>query len=130
MRERSTRGGAIVGRYDMLDATNTVQTHGFLRSVDGTFTSVDVRGASTTIAAGIDSGGVIVGVYSGRDNVNHGFLRSINGNVTTFDVVIPGVNVTSSRPAGINSLGEIVGFYTSADPITNVIRRHGFLLSR
>ena len=81
------------------------------------FTTIDVPGASSTEAIGINRQGDIVGLYV-SGGVQHGFLLS-DDRFTTIDV--PGANLT--QPTGINSRGDIVGFYVS-DGVT-----HGFLLS-
>ena len=72
------------------------------------FTTIDVPGASSTGATGINELGVIVGFYFVGD-VFHGFVRSNNGSFTTIDV--PGA--FGSGAMGINPLGDIVGFYNN-----------------
>jgi hypothetical protein len=49
--------------------------HGFLLS-RGVFTSFDFPGAIFTDAAGVNPGGIIVGVYVDSTNVVHGFIRT------------------------------------------------------
>jgi uncharacterized membrane protein len=78
-----------------------------------TFTSVDVPGASNTIATGINARGAIVGIYYDSAGIEHGFLRK-NGNFSTVDVPgsLVGVSGTLQTEAnGINAAGEIVGDY-------------------
>jgi hypothetical protein len=48
-------------------------THGFLLDKDGSFTSVDVPGASSSAALSINPQGDIVGMYSVA-GTTHGFL--------------------------------------------------------
>jgi len=99
--------------------------HGFLLS-QGTFATVDVPGASSTTAFGINPEGDIVGDYSTTvgpcadvpDAGCHGFLLS-KGTFTTIDV--PGAFGTTAR--GISPEGTIVGFYLNATGF------HGFLFS-
>jgi uncharacterized membrane protein len=81
------------------------------------FTAIDVPGATSTFATGINPRGDIVGGY-GDASGGHGFLLS-NGTFTTIDV--PGAISTFAR--GINSRGDIVGTYRDASG------GHGFLLS-
>jgi len=50
-------------------------THGFLLS-DGTYTTIDVPGASQTIANGINNEGYIVGYYIDADGHQHGFVAA------------------------------------------------------
>jgi probable HAF family extracellular repeat protein len=88
----------------------------------GTFTTIDVPGASSTGAFAIvriNPSGDIVGSYGSADGKTHGFLLS-KGVYTSID--FPGAGVTSAN--GINSEGEIVGAYRDGNG-----RAHGFLLS-
>jgi hypothetical protein len=48
-------------------------THGFLLDQDGNFTSIDVPGASSTAASGINPEGDIVGTFV-VGGTTHGFL--------------------------------------------------------
>ncbi len=48
-------------------------THGFLLDTAGSFISIDVPGASSTAASGINPQGDIVGTYS-VGAITHGFL--------------------------------------------------------
>jgi uncharacterized membrane protein len=103
-----------VGEYDVGGQ------HGFLLS-KGVFTTIDVPGASGTVAFGINPGGDIVGFFavgSGSTSQLHGFLLS-KGVFTTIDV--PGMSETLAF--GINPQGDIVGYTTNFDVA------HGFLLS-
>jgi len=78
-----------------------------------TFTSVDVPGASNTIATGINARGSIVGIYYDTAGIEHGFLLK-NGNFSTLDVPgsMVGVSGTLQTEAnGINAAGQIVGDY-------------------
>jgi len=89
--------------------------HGFLLN-KGTFTTIDVPGATRTQAGGINDRGQIVGDYL-ADGVQHGF-RFDGGIFVTTDVPTG----TATQAVGINDRGEIVGVYTSAG------RSHGFVL--
>src|SRR5438093_4271557 len=80
------------------------------------FTTIDVPGASTTEAHGINADGQIVGDFGGR----HGFLYD-PGAFTPFTTIdVPGASTTGAH--GINAAGQIVGFFTDASGHT-----HGFL---
>jgi uncharacterized membrane protein len=81
-----------------------------------TFTSIDVPGASLTVANDVNEDGDIVG-YFYIATVAHGFLLS-EGVFTTID--FPGATLTGAF--GINSRGDIVGLYQDASGF------HGFLL--
>ena len=80
-----------------------------------TFTTIDLPGATDTLAIGINARGQIVGLYVAGGT--HGFLLD-KGNFTTIDV--PGAEATEAF--GINARGQIVGVY-SAGGIG-----HGFVL--
>jgi probable HAF family extracellular repeat protein len=73
----------------------------------GTYTQIDVPGASDTWGGSIDNAGDIDGYYLGSDSNYHGFLLS-NGTYTTIDY--PGAAETF--PGGINN-GQIAGYAIS-----------------
>ena len=78
-----------------------------------TFASVDVPGATNTLATGINARGSIVGIYFDSAGNEHGFLRE-HGNFLTVDVPgsLVGVSGTLQTEAnGINARGDIVGDY-------------------
>ena len=103
--------GTIVGR----DIGAVSQ--GFQLS-NGTYTYIDVPGATNTSIFGINNLGDIVGDYVDASGVQHGFVMS-NGIVTPID--FPGSTNTNAQ--GINDSGEIVG----STVVSNV--RHGYLYS-
>src|SRR5262245_20435200 len=120
--------GQITGFY--FDETTAV--HGFLRDKEGVITTFDVPGGGTgfqqgTYGGGFTPNGTIMGVLIDADNLNHGFLLDKNGAVTIFDAPDAG-NVPNSFPLqgtlpwGINTNGEITGFYVD---VTGV--NHGFV---
>ena len=93
-------------------------------AVESNFTTIDVPGATTTVALDINSAGVIVGRYtSAADGNTHGFMRSKHGALTTID--FPGAVFTVA--AGINGGGDIVGMYRLPTDGSRV--RHAFLLT-
>jgi uncharacterized membrane protein len=104
--------GAVVGTYLTADNIN----HGFLRSSNGDFKTIDVPGADVTVAEGINDAGTIVGVCIVK-GLFHGFV-SQNGLFTTVDV--PGSSET--QVFSINAIGEIVGEYVDSTDV-----QHGFL---
>jgi probable HAF family extracellular repeat protein len=89
-------------------------------AAQGTFTTIDVPGATGTNVTGINPRGDIVGQYTDADGVEHGFLLS-GGEFTMIDVP----SAMSTSAIGINPEGDIVGAYTSPDG-----RSHGFLLRK
>lgn len=86
------------------------------------YTTIDVPGASTTNAQGINQHGDIVGGYTDSSG-NHGYLLS-NGVFTTIDY--PGAAHTDAR--GLNARGEIVGGYRM--PGEPALNTHGYLRTR
>jgi uncharacterized membrane protein len=104
----------IVGRY--VDATGSFR--GFLLSA-GSFTPVDVPGASATRPLGINLAGDIVGHYVSQGQQEHGFL--LHGGVfTTID--FPDADHTVA--VGINDSGAISGYFVDRKK-----RTHGFVLA-
>jgi probable HAF family extracellular repeat protein len=81
-----------------------------------TFTTLDVPGASSTAARGINDLGQIVGFFSDSAGT-HGFFLDADGSFTAIDV--PGASLTTAR--SINTAGKIVGYFTDS------AGTHGFL---
>lgn len=106
--------GQIVGRYD--DAGGI--RHGYVRSEDGFFTTLDVPGFTFTVAFGINDSGQIVGAYRDADGIRHGFLRMVDGSYITLDPL----GSTDTIAWKINDCGLIVGTYVDAGG-----SNHGFL---
>lgn len=79
--------------------------HGFVVTSAG-FSLIDVPGAVSTRALGINSFGQVVGSYLGPDGIAHGFMDDA-GQFTTIDQ--PGTN-TQTVLAGINDSRQIAGF--------------------
>jgi hypothetical protein len=111
--------GAIVGTYT---DTNGL-THGFLRSVDGQITTIDVPGTGT-YPEQINNSGVISGFYADANYQGHGFLRSPDGNVTAFDPPPGPAGTVGTYGALINDVGAIAGYYIDSNIVC-----HGFLRS-
>jgi len=106
-----SNSGAITGEYTAEGAL-----HGFVLD-GGTFTTIDVPGASfTSYASEINDAGEIVGRFD-IPGTNSGFLLSGRSYTT---LVFPGA--TSSAALGINNSGDVIGGYTAGGV------RHGFLL--
>jgi hypothetical protein len=116
--------GAIAGSYT--DGNNVF--HGFLRSLEGTFTTFDAPGAGTgsfqgtgcssDCPVGLNDWGLITGSYWDSNNVQHGYLRTPAGTFVTIDP--PGSAWT--QPENVNDSGAIVGYFLD---VNNVY--HGFL---
>ena len=77
------------------------------------FTSVNVPGSTSTVAAGINTGGQVVGYYTDSGGNQHGFLDT-GGTFTSIDA--PGA--TSTYAFAINSSGQIAGEYVDATGAT------------
>jgi len=86
-------------------------THGYLRAADGSFTVIDAPGAvlGTWIWA-INSQGEVIGDTEDANYQGHPYLRTSDGTFTGIDVP----NGVSTRPAGINNAGTIVGTFATA----------------
>lgn len=128
--------GQIVGGFA---SSSGDRLSGFLlNAIGGNFTVLDIPGAvNFTTATGINNAGQITGGFgeldlgSGGDVIlsSHGFvLNTVNGPHITIDVeTSPGVFAAVTVPLGINNLGDISGFYLTADDPT---LDHGFLRLR
>ena len=113
------------------------ERHGFLRTRDGTFITIDPPGSYFTNALGINRRGEIVGRFCTgpvpaqgippcSGNPHHGFLHRAAA-FTTIDFPSP-PNLTTppgmvrTDAWGINNRGEIVGVYQSTDGRSHVFR--------
>ena len=115
----STQTGAIGMRGDDIVGAYTLNgvTHGFVLA-DGTYTTIDVPGASYTNATGVNASGQIVGRYT-LDGVTHGYLLS-GGQIASYD--FPGAIFTGATTITAN--GDILGRFQDANKVF-----HGFLLT-
>jgi hypothetical protein len=109
--------GAITGYYQAPPPFPS-PLHGFVRSLEGNFTSFDPPGSISTKPQSINASGAIAGYYNEANQIVHGFVRRPNGNITSFDP--PGS--ISTMALSINSEGAITGYYHEAN---NVV--HGFV---
>ena len=115
--------GVIAGSY--IDANNVY--HGFLRRLDGQFTTFDAPGADTTpndyngtYPAAIDDLGVVAGYYWDVNGTAHGFLREADGTFTTFDPP----NSTATVVRALNWEGGVVGFYADQNGLYQAFVRN------
>lgn len=92
--------------------------HGFIRTSNGTITTVDVPGASSTEGAGINGNGEVVGTYYDSSSVSHGFVRAPDGTITTFDPQ----GSTGTFAYGINGKGQVTGGFFDSNGLA-----HGYL---
>jgi uncharacterized membrane protein len=110
-------GGTVAGTY--LD--DNINSHGFLRTSDGTIDVFNVPGFTNTSAACINNNGQIVGysVNGGAPIFTHGFLRSRLGSFTRIDVP----NEPNTEPTWISNSGLIVGYvFGSGGPTRSFLR--------
>jgi hypothetical protein len=120
-----TPEGKITGYYTDASGVN----HGFLRASNGKFTNpiddplAGIQSGEGTFPLGINPAGEITGYYYDSGFVNHGFYRTPGGTFTTLD---PPTSL-GTTPEAINSRGEIMGIYVSADPVTGLGQVHVFL---
>jgi hypothetical protein len=130
--------GDIVGQY-RLQGQNANERHGFLRTRDGTFFTIDPPGSYFTNALGINRRGEIVGRFctgpvpagnmACQGNPHHGFLQR-GAAFTTIDFPspinfpnptnLPGTVRTDAW--GINNRGEIVGGFQDTNNKSHVFR--------
>ena len=108
--------GEIVGSY--IDGQGV--SHGYMRTDDGSFITVDVPGATATAARGISNRGSITGQFTDASGT-HAFVLTSRG-FTTIDV--PGAAATFGR--GINERGDVAGNYS--DAVTR--RTRGFVATK
>src|SRR5262245_45977669 len=109
--------GQIVGSYSpFMPLFSRDSSHGFLLD-SGTFTTIDVPGASSTFAEAMNDMRQIVGFFKDITGVSHGFLWD-RGRFTVIDA--PGATTTSA--SAINALGQIIGSFVDATGVS-----HGFL---
>jgi hypothetical protein len=107
--------GEIVGLY--IDTSGV--SHGFSTTDNGVhFSNFDFPGATATIAAGVNTAGVITGQWTDSTSHFHGFV--VNGGVfTSFDFPL----AVDTTAVGINDSNEVGGYYTDATTT------HGFIYS-
>lgn len=104
--------------------------HGFLRSFDGNFTTVDAPGASAyTIAIGLNQEGATVGTVANAKNHQHSFLRRPDGTFQIFTAPNSCTatllkNCYATTLVAINDFGTMAGNYADA----NIIE-HGLIIS-
>ncbi|MGA2402144.1 MAG: carboxypeptidase regulatory-like domain-containing protein [Syntrophobacteraceae bacterium] len=113
--------GEVTGLY----WNDNGDTHGFVRSARGKFTSFDCSspGQQATSAYGINNNGQVSGSYVDADDNLHGFVRSADGShFTTFDTSAGPYTYTNAF--GINKNGEVAGWY-SAQNMCGFVRSPG-----
>lgn len=108
--------GTAVGFY----TDGSGASHGYeVDLATGRYTPIQVPGATTTVASGINEEGDVTGFSTNAHKVTFGWVLH-DGRISTFG--FPGS--TNTTPLGINAEGEIVGAYVDGGGNT-----HGFTLS-
>lgn len=99
-------------------------SHGFLRSADGTMTTFDVDGSlSQTLPTWMGDTGTVVGFYyNANAGITDCFLRKPRGKIVTFDAL--GGNSTYTLCNGISDTGITVGNYGDSNG------DHGFVRTK
>src|SRR5579859_87584 len=102
--------GDIVGSYT--DAAGGI--HGFVRSRQGTFTTIDDPSSTSsppaTVAQAINDWGVVVGYWYDSNGNSHGFVRQMDGAFIPFEPA----GALYSQGYHINDFGETGGDWTHA----------------
>lgn len=118
--------GEIAGFYT--DPGVSEPVHGFIRALDGTFTTFDAPGAGTgntaTLVRSINDQGYVAGSYNDKRYVEHGFIRSPGGAIVSFNA--PGATLkpdAGTYAFAINAMGQVAGFYSTLTAV------YGFVLT-
>jgi len=90
----------LVGQYESSDQV----LHGFIKTPDGTVTTLDAPNSVSTAASGINTAGTVVGYYQDSAFTFHGFIYQ-NGTLSDFGP--PGSHTSAAY--AINDAGQIVG---------------------
>jgi len=116
------RRGVIAGRY--IDGKNV--NHGYLRHLDGSFTTIDGPGAVFSDCSDIAPNGTIVGYFQDTNNVYHGFSSTPPyKKITQLDDPNAGTGANQGTFGyDINPAGTIMGYY-----IDTRGKNHGFQLA-
>ena len=110
---------AAINRHGWIGGTvrdSAYVPHGFLRSRDGVFITIDPPTSVQTFVSAINAYNEVVGHFYSA-TASHGFVRDAGGNYKLLDV--PGA--TSTTPSGINDTAVVVGVANDASGA------HGFL---
>ncbi len=92
----------------------------------GDFVTFDPPGSTSTLSAGINPAGVIIGDYVDASGATRGFVRAPDGTFTTFDA--PGSQYTV--PTDITPGGVITGWDCDTSTSLFTANCHGFLRAR
>jgi hypothetical protein len=116
--------GQVAGYY----ADVNFNAKGYLRDINGTFTTLSLSGQVTV--GDINQGGFIVGVFGGKyHGRKDGFMRRPDGTSATIE--FPGANTinSSTKPVDINQTGVIMGNYELTTVSGGDTTWHGFVVT-
>ena len=119
-----SNSGGVTGYYVGSDG----ETHGFVRTPDGTITEFDPTGSLFTRGVAINSAGAVTGLWVEEQMSSfacHGFLRAPGGTITSFDVPGAGSDCVDSQGTFSSALlpnGAIEGAYVDSSGVI-----HGFV---
>jgi uncharacterized membrane protein len=109
--------GQVFGNYAPTRPAPLLDLQGFVRESDGTTTTIEPPGGTSSTVTGVNAGGQVVGYYDSPGAPRQGFMLS----GSTFTTIqYPGASFTLAL--GINDFNQIVGYYN--DQAGN---SHGFL---
>lgn len=107
------RNRESMGLNDRGDVVGTFQSqgvnHGFLFS-GGALTQIDVPGARSTYASGVNNSGEVVGTYIDMFDVEKAYVRYADGTFTQIDAP----NAAGIAAVRINDRSDIVGMFNDA----------------
>jgi len=87
------------------------ETFGFVANTHGVIGTFGIAGSPGNAGVAINDSGVIVGYEFSDGGGNASFERDQSGNVTVLQIPFPN---TANQPSGINSRGDITGYYTDS----------------
>jgi hypothetical protein len=120
-------GGTVTGYYEyevsQEDGGVVPLAYGFVRAVDGSFTTFSAPGAGTggypanqgTYPLSINAAGTITGYYIDANGVSHGFTRTGRGTLTSFDAPEGGSGTNSGQ-------GNLRGEYQRGGGYRGILR--------
>ncbi len=110
---------SINARGDIAGTVKPFPNEGFVRTADGTITLFGVLDCQQILSFAFNNKDVIVGSCLSSNSI-FGFVRGAKGRIK--NLVGPGS--TPLLPEGVNSEGDIVGYYPDSNAVL-----HGFLLT-
>src|SRR5262249_2921061 len=113
--------GTVVGAF----ADTSGNVHGFVRTSDGTITTIDGPGSTGTDVFGLNDRATIVGSYVDSEGYEDCFFKKATGTFTSFTT--PQSQECQAR--SINKAGVITGFYYDGSANTGFILDKGVVVT-